>query len=140
MTSLSPAAKGTAILHPASLPSVDRGSGASTVQLVTQELGSTGFLNGITTFAPGASIAHHTHNCAESVVIIEGDAIVDIDGVETHLVLFDTTFVPGNISHRFRNASDTAVMRILWTYASVDATRTLIATGDTGRVDGEQAG
>jgi quercetin dioxygenase-like cupin family protein len=129
-----------AILRPDELPSVDRGSGARTVPLVTSALGATSFLNGITTFEPGAAIGHHTHNCVESVVIIEGEAIVDIDGVETPLNLHDTTFVPANIVHRFKNASDTKRMRILWTYASVDATRTIIASGETGRIDGEHPG
>ena len=128
-----------AILRPAELPAKDRGNGASTVALVTGRLGSTGFLNGITTFAPGAAIGHHSHNCLESVVVIEGTAIVDIDGTEYPLETYDTTFVPANIVHRFRNASDTAPMKILWTYASIDATRTLAATGETGRIDDEEA-
>lgn len=79
-----------------------------------------------------------THNCIESVMIIEGEAIVDIDGVETPLTTHDTTFVPANIPHRFKNASSEKRMRILWTYASADATRTLVASGETGRIDAEQ--
>jgi hypothetical protein len=31
-------------------------------------------------------------------------------------------------------------MKILWTYASVDATRTLMATGCTQRIEAEHAG
>jgi hypothetical protein len=31
-------------------------------------------------------------------------------------------------------------MRILWTYASIDATRTIVETGVTTRVDAEHAG
>lgn len=126
------------VLRTAELPTVDRGGGAVTTPLVTTAIGATGFLNGITTFAPGAEIAHHTHNCAESVVIIEGFAVVDIDGVETPLDLHDATFVPANVPHRFRNASPRDRMRILWTYASVEATRTILATGETGRIDTEQ--
>jgi hypothetical protein len=30
-------------------------------------------------------------------------------------------------------------MRILWTYASVDADRTIIATGETRRIDDEHS-
>jgi putative monooxygenase len=140
MTLSAPYSFPPAILRPDELPSVDRGSGARTIPLVTAALGATSFLNGITTFEPGAAIGHHTHNCVESVVIIEGDAIVDIDGVETPLSLHDTTFVPANIPHRFKNASSEKRMRILWVYASTDATRTLIATGETGRIDGEHPG
>ena len=126
------------IFRPDDMPFIERGNGARTIPLVTTAVGATSFLNGITTFEPGAAIAHHTHNCIESVMIIEGDAIVDIDGVETPLSTHDTTFVPANIPHRFKNASDTKRMRILWTYASADATRTLVESGQTGRIDAEQ--
>lgn len=120
--------------------SVDRGNGARTTPCVTHSVGATSFINGVTAFEPGAAIAHHTHNCVESVMVIEGDAVVDIDGVETRLGPFDATFVPGNIPHHFRNASDEKPMRIFWTYASPDATRTLTETGATARVDAEQRG
>lgn len=128
------------ILRPAELPSKDRGAGAITTPLVTAARGATGYLNGITRFEPGAAIGHHTHNVAESVIVIQGHAIVDIDGAETALNTFDTTFVPANIPHHFTNASDTEPMAIFWTYGSLDSTRTMVATGEHGRIDGEHAG
>ena len=129
-----------AILRLSELTPRDRGGGARTVQLVTRKLGATGFINGVTEFDPGAGIPLHSHNVEESVVILEGDAIVEIDGVEHRVGAGDATFLPANVPHRFRNASTTARMKILWTYASVDATRTLIATGQTQRIEAEHAG
>ncbi|SDM48334.1 Cupin domain protein [Cryobacterium flavum] len=128
------------ILVPAALPARDRGNGASTVALVTKAIGADTFLNGLTTFEPGAAIGHHSHNCIESVVVVQGEAVVNIDGVETRLSTFDTTFVPADIPHHFRNASLVNPMRILWTYGSADATRTMVDTGVTGRIDGEDHG
>lgn len=128
-----------AILRPSQLPKNDRGNGASTVPLVTAEVGSTTFLNGITTFAPGAAIGHHSHNCVESVMVIEGTAYADIDGTEHYLETYETTFVPANIVHRFRNASDAEEMKIFWTYASIDATRTMAGTTARHRIDEERA-
>lgn len=127
------------ILRPAELPAKDRGNGATTISLVGAQIGSTAFLNGITTFAPGAEIGHHSHNVVESVVVIEGTAWVDIDGTEHWMNTYDTTFVPANIVHRFRNASDTEPMKILWTYASIDATRTPAGSSETHRIDSEHA-
>lgn len=127
------------ILRPDELPRKDRGNGASTVPLVGSHLGSTAFLNGITTFAPGAAIGHHSHNVVESVMVIEGNAWVDIDGTEYHLNTYDTTFVPANIVHRFRNASATEEMKIFWTYAAIDATRTTAGSTERNRIDEEQA-
>lgn len=122
------------------LPSKDRGAGAKTTPLVTAARGGTSYLNGITEFEPGAAIGHHTHNVAESVIVIRGNAIVNVDGVETALSTFDTTFVPANIPHHFTNASNTEPMAIFWTYGSLDSTRTMVGTGEHGRIDGEQAG
>lgn len=115
----------------------DRGGGARTVQLVTRKIGATGFINGITEFEPNAGIPLHSHNCEESVVVLEGRAIVEIEGVRHHVGPGDATFLPPNVEHRFINASPTERMRILWTYASVDATRTMIGSGQTQRIEAE---
>jgi quercetin dioxygenase-like cupin family protein/quinol monooxygenase YgiN len=128
------------VLRPDELPARDRGAGARTVPLVTTARGATGFLNGITDFQPGAAIGHHAHNVAESVIIVQGTAIVDIDGTRTRLRRADTTFVPANVPHHFENASDSEPMTIFWTYASIDATRTLVGTGESTRIDVEHGG
>ena len=125
------------ILRPATLIARDRGGGARTIPLVTRSVGATGFINGITIFDPGAAVPLHCHNCEESILILEGRAIAEIDGVEYSVDTHDVTFLPANVPHRFRNASDLLPMRMLWTYASVAATRTIIATGDTRSIDSE---
>lgn len=125
------------VLRPGELPAHDRGGGARTIPLVTRAVGAQVFLNGMTVFQGGAGIPLHTHNCPESVVVLEGDAIAEIDGVEHRLSRWDTTYVGAGVPHRFRNASGTAPMRILWTYGSVEATRTIVETGVTTRIDAE---
>ncbi|MDB5664611.1 cupin domain-containing protein [Cypionkella sp.] len=125
-----------AILRPADLPSNDRGGGARTTPLVTRRCGSSSLINGITAFDPGAAIGVHFHNCEESVMVIEGQAIAEIDGIQHHLNTHDTTWIPANVPHRFINASGKP-MRIFWTYATVDATRTMQATGETRTIDAE---
>ena len=126
-----------AVLRPAERPMADRGGGARTIPLVTPGIGSTQLLNGITIFDPGAAIGEHLHNCEESVMVLEGDAVAVLDGVEHRLGAGDTTWIPANLPHFFRNASADAPMRIFWTYASVAATRTLVATGETRPVAAE---
>ncbi|GGE50540.1 cupin [Agaricicola taiwanensis] len=126
-----------AILRPAELKANDRGGGARTIPLVTRKCGSTSLINGITAFDPGASIRMHKHNCEESVMVLEGEAIAEIDGVQHRLGANDTTWIPADVPHRFINASNEKPMRIFWTYASVDATRTMIETGETRTIDAE---
>jgi quercetin dioxygenase-like cupin family protein len=109
------------------------------VPLVLPSLGATGFINGITEFDPGAAIAFHSHNCEESVVLLEGHACLDIAGEVHELKPLDTTFIPANVPHRFRNLSPDQGMKILWIYASTCATRTLVETGETRPVAAEHA-
>lgn len=125
-----------AILRPSELKTNDRGGGARTTPLVTRRCGSTSMINGITAFDPGAAIGLHMHNCEESVMVIEGQAIAEIAGVQHLLNTNDTTWIPANVPHRFINATDRP-MRIFWTYATVDATRTMIASGETRSIDAE---
>jgi quercetin dioxygenase-like cupin family protein len=126
-----------AVLRPSEIKSHDRGGGASTTPLVTASIGATAFINGITSFGPGTVIAFHSHNCEESVMLLEGNAMLDIDGKEIPLAPLDTTWIPPNVSHRFRNMSATRPMKIFWTYARLDATRRLTETGVTNFVSAE---
>ena len=126
-----------AILDPKGLPSKNRGGGIRTVPLVTSRTGSTAMLNGVTTLDPGAAVPLHIHNCEESVLVLSGTGRVHIDGVETDVEPGLTTWIPTGVPHFFRNTSSTESMSIFWTYASIDANRTIVATGVTTLIDEE---
>ena len=128
-----------AILDPNTLPAKDRGGGIRTVPLVTSRVGSTSMLNGITTLQPGAAVPLHYHNCEESVLVVSGSARVHIAGVETDVKPGFTTWIPTGVPHFFRNTSSTEPMSIFWTYASIEANRTIVATGITTRIDEEHS-
>jgi quercetin dioxygenase-like cupin family protein len=127
------------VLRPSEIKAHDRGGGARTIPLVGPSIGARGFINGITEFGPGAAIPFHSHNCEESVVLLEGEAMLDIGGKEYPVKPFETTWIPPNVSHRFRNLSSTEGMKILWIYASTQATRTITETGETRPVSAEHA-
>ncbi len=127
------------VLDPDTLPSHDRGGGARTISLVNPRVGTTSFITGYTTFGGGVEIPFHSHNCQESVVLMEGNAVLDIDALEIVLKPHDVTFIPPNVSHRFRNLSKTEPMKILWIYAAPDATRTLTDSGETRQVAAEHS-
>ena len=88
-------------------------------------------------FGPGAAIPEHFHNCDESVLILRGSAVAHIDGHTYRVGTGDTSFIPAGIPHYFQNASDTEELHIFWTYASIHADRTIVATGITTRIDEE---
>ena len=129
-----------AVLRPDDIQKHDRGGGARTTPLVQPSIGATTFINGITEFEAGAAIPFHSHNCEESVVLLTGHAYLDIESEVHELKPLDTTFIPPNVPHRFRNMSQTEPMKILWIYASSNATRTLAETGETRPVAAEHAG
>ena len=131
------ASSNSVILKPEDIKSHDRGGGARTTPLVTKGLGATAFITGYTEFVAGAEIPFHFHNAEESVVLVEGEAIFDIGEESIPVKRGDATFIPANVPHRFRNASKTAPMKILWIYGSMDATRTLVATGETRPITAE---
>ena len=79
------------VLRPSEIKAHDRGGGARTTPLVGPAIGAQGFLNGITEFGPGAAIPFHSHNCEESVVLLEGEAVLDIGGQEYPVKPFETT-------------------------------------------------
>ncbi len=124
------------ILKPNDLPAHERGNGNKTIPLAGPRIGA-GFLNGITVIAPGSAIPLHTHNCEESVVVLEGEAIAEIDGERHALFRHDASWIPADLPHRFINVSRTKPLTIFWTYARPDATRTIVETGDTRPVSAE---
>ncbi len=129
----------SAILREAEFPKIARVGGASTTQLVTPNCGAGAFLSGFTDIPPGAAIPLHYHDCEEAVLVVSGDATVEVDGEQFSAHTGDVVWQPENIPHRFINASETEVLRIYWTYASVDATRTLVETGETGPILAEHS-
>lgn len=129
-----------AVIRPSEQQAADRGGGNRTIPLVTPARGATQMMNGITAIAAGGAIPAHFHNCEESVVVLEGRGVAVIDGVERPVGPGDTSWIAAGVPHYFRNASGMEVLRIFWTYASADATRTLLATGETRAVAAEHRG
>lgn len=127
------------IFRPSEIAAVDRGGGVTTIPMLTRKTGATSFINGVTIFPAGGSVPLHKHNCDESVLVLEGAGVAEIAGEEHPVASGDVTYIPEGVHHRFRNISASQEMRILWTYASLDADRTIIATGETRRIDDEHA-
>lgn len=68
------------IFRPDEIVARERGGDAKTIPLVNRASGTTSFINGMTIFQPGAAIPLHSHNCKERVILLEGNAIAEVDG------------------------------------------------------------
>ncbi len=113
-------------------PIFKRGDDVETRLLVGRENCETaGFTSGTTQFPPGKKVPFHTHNCDEQVTILDGEALVEIDGQKSVPVgRHDTVFVPQGKSHRFINRG-AGPLTILWLYDTDNVTRTFTESGET---------
>lgn len=91
--------------------------------MAVKSMGTENISVGLATFAPGAWLPCHTHNCEESITILEGAAYCDVAGKRFKLGPYDTSHVPAGIPHRFVNGSREEKMVMLWVYAAADVER-----------------
>ena len=114
-----------------SVAALDRGNGILTTPLVTSaSVAGARIVTGISSYPRGEGAPLHEHNCDEQVTLLEGCGEVEIDGVVTPLVPYDSTYIASGFQHAFRNTGDTPMV-ILWIYASNRVTRTFADTGET---------
>ena len=118
------------IIRFAEIPVVPRGSGVETKPLLLEATGAQAFVIGISAFPVGAALKSHKHNTEEMVVLLEGEATVELGDERYDIVPYDTTHVPAGIFHRFINRGATP-LRILWVYGAPHVTRTFADTGET---------
>ena len=108
---------------------IDRGSGIRTWPLVVhQRIPEARFTTGMSTDPKGRGAPMHWHNCDEQVTLLEGQGEVEVDGVITPLVPYDSTYISAGRKHCFRNTGE-APMRILWIYSATRVTRTFVENG-----------
>lgn len=116
-----------------SIRQIQRGGGVVTTPLATPFTAPDAkFTTGMSVYPVGKGAPLHVHNCDEQVTLLEGVGEVEIEGQVTPLKQYDSTYIPGNKTHAFRNTGDVP-MRILWVYAATRVTRTF--DGSTEEVE-----
>ena len=73
--------------------------------LVGAHNGASKLTTGIVEFAPAIKLAYHTHPCTESITLVEGEAIVEVEGRRYRLSPLDNVVIPPGVAHGVENAS-----------------------------------
>lgn len=118
------------IIKVADVKLIQRGGGVLTTPLVTHHgTPNAKFTTGMSVYPVGKGAPIHKHNCDEQVTLLEGVGECEVEGVVTPLVKYDSTYIPANQLHCFRNTGDVP-MRILWIYSASIVTRTFEGSDD----------
>ena len=104
---------------------VERRPGVFLTSLVDGKTGATQISSGIAAFSVGSSAPTHYHNAEESVIVIEGEGLVMIEGEEHIVNPHDAVFISPGAHHRIANHGD-QTFKIAWTYASINWTTTQV--------------
>ena len=101
---------------------IDRGSGFDWQTLVSaSKTPSNSLTTGIATCAPnGGCLCVHTHPQAELYHIIQGEGMIELDGVEHFVEKGSVIYIPGNAQHGIRNLSKTQELTYLYVFAIDD--------------------
>jgi quercetin dioxygenase-like cupin family protein len=81
---------------------------------------------GIATFDPGATLPCHTHPFSESITLLSGSAILEVEGRRYRLNVMDNVVLPRNLSHQVVNVSSSHPAVFHVAMASSEPTRTLV--------------
>jgi quercetin dioxygenase-like cupin family protein len=118
------------IIKVADVKKIERGSGIQTTPLITRHATPEArFTTGMSVYPKGKGAPMHTHNCDEQVTLLEGVGEVEVDGIITPLVPYDSTYIQAGSVHAFRNTGEDP-MRILWIYSSDHVTRTFAGSDE----------
>ena len=97
----------------------ERRPGVVLSSLVDGDTGATQLSSGVAEFAVGASAPMHYHDAEESVIVIEGEGLMVIDGQEHIVHPNDDAFISPGARHSIANHGDQP-FKISWTYASIN--------------------
>ena len=120
----------TMILRIKDLPVHARGDGVETTLIAGKDVCGSRITTGLTSFPPGKEVPVHKHNCDEQVTLIEGEAVVEIEGERSEVNVMDTIYIKAGTWHRFLNVGDDR-MTTSWVYDTDEVTRTFQETGKT---------
>jgi len=93
--------------------------------LVGGHNGARNLSTGIVTFSPGAVLPCHTHTFSESITLLEGSAILNVEGRRYRLFPMDNAVIPPGVAHQVTELTGSETARFHVALASDKPTREL---------------
>jgi quercetin dioxygenase-like cupin family protein len=81
--------------------------------------------------APGCRLPRHTDSAEETIVVVDGEAEVEVDGARARVSAGSAAVVPREVPHEVRNAGD-GPLRFVALYAASDVVTTYEAPVEPG--------
>ena len=110
----------------------DRGNGVVTRLFCSESRCGAQVTTGTTVLPVGKSVAMHSHNCDEQIVILSGQAEAEFRGRRHPIGPMEVAYIPEGEVHCFHNVGD-APVTMLFVYDAGSVTRTFAETGQTVR-------
>lgn len=88
-------------------PQFEIGRGVSFDCMVGKHNQAKNLTTGLVTFAPGAVLPYHSHSFSESVTLLRGSMIMEVEGRTYTLKKLDNIVIPAGLAHSARNPSTT---------------------------------
>lgn len=85
--------------------SIEIGPGVKFECQVGKRNGARGLTTGLVTFAPGSELAYHTHPYAESITLLSGSLLIEVEGRRYTLEPLDNLTLPPGLAHFAQPAS-----------------------------------
>lgn len=95
--------------------------------LATGTLGARGVTTSLAAFRPAAELGYHRHPFSEVIVVLDGEALLSIEGRRYRAGRYDAMHVPGGMAHSVRNASPVGNALLHSSFASDAPTRESVA-------------
>lgn len=84
---------------PSSGPQLEIANGVSFDCMVGAHNEAHGLTTGLVTFQPGATLPYHRHTFAESITLLEGNAVCEVEGRRYTLEPLDNVTIPRGLAH-----------------------------------------
>jgi quercetin dioxygenase-like cupin family protein len=93
---------------------------------VGEHNGAKSLTAGIVTVSPTVQLAYHTHPTSESITLLDGDGLIEVEGRRYTLSPLDNVVVPPGIAHSVMNASQDVDARFNIGFPTATPARELI--------------